>query len=247
MHLGDLEVVAPTLRHKHIFVHSDNTPSVAWVTKMTTKTATLHAAHRLIHGLTLRQRMLETAPVSIPHIKGTDNTMADIALRPITHLDDNSAFLTHFDSVFPLQDRFWQRASPPPVQLSNVISTLRGRRLTLQRWMVQSVPPIGAGGASTAPSVELIHGSGTSHLRPRANYSWALPSELELDTLGKVGKLAPKPSKKPCVTWHKPSCWKDTLTPDASQDTAAPTWLCPLPTCLSRTKTKTLSPVPKLR
>ena len=246
LHLGVLEVVAPSLRHKHIFVHSDNTPSVAWVTKMATKTATSHAAHRLIRGLALRQRMLETAPVSITHVKGTDNALADIASRPIAQLDDDSAFLTHFDSVFPLQDRFWQRASPPPVQLSNVISTLRGQRLTLQRWMVQSVPPTGDGGASTAPSVELIHGSGISHPRPRANYCWALPPGLELDTLGKVGKLAPKPSKKPCVTWHKPSCWKDTLTPDALLDPEAPTWLCPLPTCLNPTKIKTLSPVPKL-
>jgi hypothetical protein len=61
-------------------------------------------------------------PVSIgAHFKGTDNTLlADLVLWPITHLDDDSAFLTHFDSAFPLQDRFWQRASPPPGQLSNV-------------------------------------------------------------------------------------------------------------------------------
>ena len=151
--------------------HNPHTPSVAWVTKMATKTATLHAVHRLIRGLALHQRMLETAPVSITHIIGTDNALADIASQPITHLDDDAAFLTHFDSVFPLQDRFWPRASPPPVQLSNVISTLRGQRLTLQWWMVQSVPPTaGAGGASTVPSAELIHGSGTPHRRPRANY-----------------------------------------------------------------------------
>ena len=172
LHLGVLEVVAPSLRHKeHVFVHSDNTPSVAWVTKIATKTATLHAAHRLIRGLAMCQRMLETAPVSITrHVKGTDNALADITSRPITQLDDDSALLSHFDSVFPLQDRFWQRASPPPVQLSNMISTLRGQRLTLQRWMVQSVPRTGDGGASTAPSVELIHGPGISHPRPSANY-----------------------------------------------------------------------------
>ena len=197
---------------------------------------------RLIRGLALRQCMLETAPVSVMHVKGTDNALADIALRPITQLDDDSAFLTHFDTVFPFQDRFWQRARPPPVQLSNVISTLRGQRSTLQCWMVQSVPPTGDGGASTAPSVELIHGSRILHPRPRANYCRALPPGLELDTLGKVGKLAPKPSKKSCITWHKPLCWKDTLTPDALLDPEAPTWLCPLPTCLNPTQIKTLSP-----
>jgi hypothetical protein len=245
LHLNTLECIAPSLRHKHVFVHSDNTPSVAWLTKMATKTAKSDAAHRLVRGLALRQRMLESAPVSIAHVAGTDNALADIASRPIPQLDDEAAFLTHFDSVFPLQNRYWQRASPPPAQLSNVILTLRGQRLTLQRWMVQSVPPAGDGGASTAPLVELIHGSGMCPRPPGANYCWALPPGLELDTSGRAGKLAPKPSKKPCVTWHKPSCWKDTPIPDEPPAPAGPTWLYPLPTCLSPTRTEIQFPVPK--
>ena len=48
LNLGVLEVVAPSLRRKHIFVHSDNTTSVTWNTKMATKTVTSYAAHRLI-------------------------------------------------------------------------------------------------------------------------------------------------------------------------------------------------------
>ena len=93
--------MAPLLKHKHIFVHSDNTPSVAWVTKkIATKTATSHSAHRLIRELALRQRILEKAPVSIAHVKqGTNNALADIGLRLITQLNDDSVFLTHFDSA----------------------------------------------------------------------------------------------------------------------------------------------------
>ena len=245
LHLSTLELIAPTLRHKHIFVHSDNTPSVAWVTKMATKTAKSDAAHRLIRGLALRQRMLESAPVSISHVAGTDNALADIASRPIPQLDDDAAFLTHFDSVFPLQNRYWQRASPLPAQLSNVILTLRGQRLTLQRWMARSEPQVGDGGASTVPRVELIHGSGTLPRQPGANYCWALPPALELATSGRVGRLAPRQSKKPSVTWHKPSCWRDTPTPGVPLDPTAPTWLCPLPTFLNPSKIVTLSPNPK--
>lgn len=247
LHLSTLESITSTLRHKHIFVHSDNTPSVAWVTKMATKTATSDAAHRLIRGLAIRQRMLESAPVSISHVAGKDNALADIASRPISQLDVDDAFLTYFDSAFPLQNRFWQRASPSPAQLSNVILTLRGQRLTLQRWMVQSVPPTGDGGVSTAPNVELIHGSGTSMRPPGANYCWALPPGLALDTSGKVGKLEPKPSKRHCVTWHKPSCWQDTLTPDGPREREAPTWLCPLPIYLNPTRTEIPFLVPKWR
>ena len=244
LHLNTLESVAPSLRHKHILVHSDNTPSVAWVTKMATKTAKSDAAHRLIRGMAIRQRMLESAPVSITHVAGVDNALADIASRPITQLDDDTAFLTHFDCNFPLQNRYWQRASPRPAQLYNVILTLRGQRLTLQRWTGQSEPAAGAGGASTAPTVELIPGSGTPMRPPGANYSWALPPGLVLDAMGKEGRLEHKPWKKPCVTWHKPSCWRDTSTHDVSLDPAAPPWLYPLPTSLSPTKigTRSLSP-----
>jgi hypothetical protein len=120
---------------------------------MATKTVQSDAAHQLVRGLALRQRMLESAPVSISHVAGTDNVLADIASRPIPTIDDDSAFLTHFDSAFPLQYRYWRRASPLPVQLSNVILTLRGQRLTMQRWTLKSGPPTGAG-VNTAPSVE---------------------------------------------------------------------------------------------
>ena len=54
--------------------------------------------------------MLHSAPVSITHVAGVDNNIADIALQSITQLGDNHAFLMHFDNLFPLQERFWQRA-----------------------------------------------------------------------------------------------------------------------------------------
>ena len=243
LQLNVLEPLVPSMYHKSTHIHSDNTPSVAWLTKMATKTANSDAAHRLVRGLALRQRMLHSAPVSITHVAGSDNNLADIASRAITHLDDDHAFLTHFDNLFPLQGRFWQRASPPPAQLSNVISTLRGQRLTLQRWTMQLGPPAGAGGTATAPNVERIHGSGIPPQRPAASYSWDLPPGLELVSLGTVGKLAPRQSKKPCVTWHKPSCWRDTQTPAALEP--ALTWLCPLPTSLSPTEIEIPLPNPK--
>ena len=237
LQLNVLEPLVATMRHKSVQIHSDNTPSVAWWTKMATKTAKSDAAHRLVRGLAIRQRMLESSPVNIKHVAGKDNTLADIASRAITQIDDDAAFLTHFDTLFPLQGRYWQRASPPPVLLSNVILTLRGQRLTLQRWMVPLGPPTGNGGPNTAPPVELIRGCETSAPRPAANYCWALPPGLELDSLGKVGRLALNPLKKPSVTWHKPSCWRDTLTP--AKPLPAMTWLCPLPTSLNPTVTKT--------
>jgi hypothetical protein len=40
-----------------------------------------------------------------------------------------------------------------------------------------------------------MRGCGTQHPRSAANYSWALPPGLVLDSLGKAGRLELKPSK----------------------------------------------------
>jgi hypothetical protein len=117
-HLNVLEPLVPSMHHKSTHIHSDNTPSVAWLTKMATKTAKSDAAHHLVRGLALHQRMLHSAPVNITHVAGLDNNLADIASRAITQLDHDHAFLTHFDTLFPVQERSWQRASHRPRSLA---------------------------------------------------------------------------------------------------------------------------------
>jgi hypothetical protein len=83
----------------------------------------------------------------------------------------------------------------------------------MQQWMVPLGPPIGTGGGpNTAPNVDLIHGCATLIPKVAANYCWALPPRLKLDSLGKASRLLHNPLKKPCITWHKYSCWRDTLT-----------------------------------
>jgi hypothetical protein len=68
---------------------------------MATKTVNSDAAHRLVRGLALRQRMLHSAPVSITHVAGSDNNLTNIASQAITQLDDDHALLTHFNNLFP--------------------------------------------------------------------------------------------------------------------------------------------------
>jgi hypothetical protein len=68
-----LEPLVPSMNHKLMQIHRDNTPSVAWLTRMATKTANSDAAHRLVQGLALCQRMLHSAPMSITHVAGSDN------------------------------------------------------------------------------------------------------------------------------------------------------------------------------
>ena len=162
LQLNVLEMLVPSMQqHKSTHFHSNNTPSVARLTKMATRTANLDATHRLVGELAPLQQMSHSAPVNITHVAGLDYNLADIASQAITNLDDDHAFLTHFNIVFPLQERSWQRAIPKPAQLCNVILILRGQRLTEQRWTLQLGPPVGAGGSNTAPIMEQIDGCAT--------------------------------------------------------------------------------------
>jgi hypothetical protein len=77
--VSQLNVLEPLVTSMH-----HNTCSVAWLTKMATKTANLDAAHRLVRGLTLRQRMLHFAPASITHVAGLDNNKPEIASQSPT-------------------------------------------------------------------------------------------------------------------------------------------------------------------
>jgi hypothetical protein len=81
--MGDLELAAAllltmmldhaglSLKHKTIAAWSNNTPTLGWVWRMTTKQCKI--AGRLIRGLGLRQRMNETCPLAAHHIPGEKN------------------------------------------------------------------------------------------------------------------------------------------------------------------------------
>ena len=152
--------------------------------------------------------------------------MADVASRRITEIEDTEAtrmfdtnlppnlnFLTYFAARFPLpQPSCWQIATPMPKMLSNVISTLRGQRLQLQRWTLPPELQIGSPGKSMLAYAESTHSSETSRFQSSNNLSWPLPPGFELDPTGMVGKLDSKASKKPSVTWHKPKFWQDSPT-----------------------------------
>ena len=135
---------------------------------------------------------------------------------------DSPSFLTHFNSLFPLtgKNTSWLCACPPPDQLSNVILTLLVQRLQLQRWTTTPAQTAGNGGLVTAATnAPLTGGSSTAPSLFSNNCSWDLSPGLELYSLGLVGRLVVRPSKKPSVTWHRPhACWLDLPIPDEQPD-----------------------------
>ena len=94
--------------------------------EMITKTEQSDAAHHLHYGLAIHYHMLESTPVSVSHMAGTNNTLlADITSQAITHqLDSNYVFLTHFDSFFfPFQNRYCLATCHPGPHLHSTITS----------------------------------------------------------------------------------------------------------------------------
>jgi hypothetical protein len=199
-------------------------------------------AGRLLRGLAAVQRSSQAGPYTVGSIAGVDNKMADVASRSYhpkgPDLTCDRAFLTHFNTLFPLpQQLSWKLVHPTPATTSLVISTLAGERLTLQRWMTPFAPPTGPTGLNFAQTHAEIRTSSTPQSPSNSNcLSVSLQGCGEVTTAEAV-KCSLKPPKPPSVTWPRPSCWLD--TPIRAAPTGETTWTSRSPGSTSRTKTRT--------
>ena len=200
----------------------DNSLAVYWMDRMATR-STSPISFRLLKGLAMRQRTTRAAPTAVFHVAGIQNTLADVASRPIPGVPQMSGrpgtqcpkeFLTHFNSSYPLQVTSWINAQPTLDIWSNVIATLRGQRLALQRWMTRPDKSPGKTGPTMPRCATLTHRCEAFPEPHNKNISWPLPPGFALGSLDMQSKLDSSQWKKPSVTWHKPSCWRDTPTPD---------------------------------
>jgi hypothetical protein len=130
---SDLELVAVVLKEAALearlgssiagtqaAIRSDNTPMVAWSTRMASCSGP-PISFRLLRGRVMRQRTNWSAPTAVFHVVGTENILANVASGPVTsiashyHMFENNpsamcpeAFLTHFTASYPLpQQRPW--------------------------------------------------------------------------------------------------------------------------------------------
>jgi hypothetical protein len=114
------------LGYKRTITWSDNTPTVAWTTRMADRSQG-PTAGRLPRGLTAVQRSLHAGPLTLGSIAGIKNDLADIASRTFDSMC-NTAFLTFFTSRFPLpQQQSWQLVLLTSALISLVTSTLDGK------------------------------------------------------------------------------------------------------------------------
>jgi len=217
--------LGPAMAGIQTAIGSDNSPAVAWTTRMASRSSS-PISFRLLKGFAMRQRTTRAAPPAVFHVAGLQNVLADVASRPVPgvaahfHLLEKSpgamcpeTFLTLFNSSYPLpQRRPWHNVQPPSDLWSNVIATLRGQRLMLQRWTIKSGANISETGKHTPVRATSTLGFATTPSRANKSTSLPLPPGFALASSGMQSKLDTRLWKKPCVTWHKPSSWLDSKT-----------------------------------
>jgi hypothetical protein len=98
-------------------------------------------------------------------------------------------FLTHFDSSYPLQQLSWTNVQPPSDLWSNVIATLRGLQLPLQRWTTSPGLKASPTGPIIPGKVQQTHGSEATARPSNRNASCPLPPGFELASSDVRSKL----------------------------------------------------------
>ena len=175
-----MEAVAPSLRHKHVALLSDNSPSVSWVTRLASKSSMI--AGGLLRALALRLRVNRTSPLTPLHIPGVHNRIGDIPSRSFGykkewHFPCDTNFLTFFNSTFPLPNQdSWHIFRLQPKICTRVTSVLLTKHSEAAEW--RKLPSLGKSsggtGKATAGLWEWILtltreqrnlGSGSGHLQ----------------------------------------------------------------------------------
>jgi hypothetical protein len=217
-----LEQIAPEpLAHKHIGIFSDNTPTVAWATKLTSSKSII-AAH-LVRALAIRQHVNRASPLTTLSIAGEENDMADIASRSFRRqpfLSSHMSFAKTFTSLFPLpQQACWTECRLAEKLRWRVISCLRGKPLTMASWL--KIPKngknIGTTGNNIVKPTQNIHTSLTA-----AQQSKLSSSRPSLHGSGRVTTVKERLSKfslskMPSQPFQRRSNWLDNRPQSTNQ------------------------------
>jgi hypothetical protein len=207
-----LENISPLpLQHSHIGIFCDNTPAVAWASRLASSKSI--AANHLCRALALRIHTHRASPLLTISIAGNDNDMADVASRAITFAHKNispSDFIAFFNTKFPLQQKTsWSLYHLPPKWFLRVTSCLLGKPLEMALWtkLPGQDKNIGTTGWTTQPSSNKIPSSNESTTSKKWSSSQhSLRGSGQATTVADV-KSAFRPSLKRYQPWRRPSNW----------------------------------------
>jgi hypothetical protein len=189
-----LEGVCGGLREKRIAMLGDNSPSISWVQRLTSKSSIV--AEQLVQALALRIKIGGACPLTVIHIEGKRNEIADVPLRsfgsnPAWECDTHEKFLTMFNSMFSLpQQTSWTVFHLNYKVVMRVISALQIGHFDLEEW--RRLPEVGKHvGKIGAPIADLWKSIRTCRIRHSSNASersQVLPHGQEKDTMEKVDR-----------------------------------------------------------
>ena len=205
-----LECLLPDMTNIQAGIRCDNTSAVHWSKKFTARS---QIAGHLLRALALRQQLCGSAPLLVCSIPGSKNDMADVASRHSSDkkLQARSPTLLKFFNTFFQQDTSWEQFHLPPKLTSRVMSSLRGKQLTLESWrrLPKLAKNIGKNGANTQEKSKSTPSS--SQLIPSSE-TWS--SQLSLLGSGQVStakavRSGYKESLMPFRPSARPSSWLD--------------------------------------
>ena len=206
-----LEVAADNLRHKNALSFCDNTAAVSWVCRMASKSSRIGG--RLVKGLAVRARQQRMCLPGALSIAGEANAMADVTSRSFAlrsgFLLSDAALLSHFHKHFPLpQKRCWKIVTLPPEDISKVVSTLRGERLTMAQWMSPAAEPTGGTGRPTSAAGTSRRTSTTAAEHSKPTSSLPLLSGSAAETTDSATASLRRRWTEQSAPWARPSSWQ---------------------------------------
>lgn len=134
---------------KHVALLNDNTPTISWLTKMSSKKSNTAAA--LLRVLSMRLKMAKASPLVPMHIPGPQNAISDIPSRSFGrkaewHCRTDVEFLTLFESKFILpKQNSWTIFHLPDDICTRTISILLQQGTDLAAWHQRSKPKTNIG------------------------------------------------------------------------------------------------------
>ena len=146
-----MEAMVPSLRHEHVALLSDNSPTIGWVDRMASKRS--QVAGMLLRALSLRLRVHRASPLTPLHIPGKHIRIADIPSRSFGykaewHCKCDHDFLTFFDHTFPLPNQdSWHLFHFETKICTRVTSTLLTKQSEAAEW--RRLPKIGTSSGGT--------------------------------------------------------------------------------------------------
>jgi len=198
------------LAHTHVACWCDNTPTVAWASKLlATKAIT---AARILRTLALRMMACKASPLTTLHIPGTMNKMADFASRSFDQWPEDRDFLTEFHTRFTLpQNACWISCQLPNVTIGRALALLLTPTCEMASWRrhMQRATVTGGIGANSFQPVSINTFKRWSQQKDLFSFKFS-PEEFAKVCADEDNRFKPEASRQPSAPSARPLNWLGT-------------------------------------